>query len=525
MIVSAQSEQSDVIAFLANPSSTPGGPVVERVETHGNIIFLAAEEAWKIKRAVRFPYMDFSTLERRRAACEAELEVNRRLAPELYLDVVPITRERTGGLALGGTGEVIEWAVHMRRFRQEDLLSARCPASIPDEDAQRVADAVLASHEAASVSGAIDGHARLQRLLQALQGALTALPDLPRSDVAAWAAHAGSRLDTLRQLLDKRAQKGFVRRCHGDLHAANIVFWQDRPMLFDAIEFDPELATIDIFYDLGFLLMDLWRRGARRAANQVLNRYLWRSGRDDDLEALRLLPLFMSLRAAVRALVTAERAEQEHDEGRRRDDALAQDLLQLARAILAPHPARLVAVSGLSGTGKSTLARGLACEIAPQPGAIHLRTDLVRKSLAGVPETERLAAASYTPQASEQVYVELLRQADLALAAGATVILDAVAARPSERDAFAALAAKHAVPFDGLWLSGPGDTLAARVRTRRNDASDATDDVVRAQLAWDVGALTPAWHEIDASGPAATTQELALRALMRTANLDKRTSP
>jgi aminoglycoside phosphotransferase family enzyme/predicted kinase len=496
--------QDEAVAVLANPA-THGGARVTRLETHGNLIFLAGDDAWKIKRAVRFPYMDFSTLERRHAACEAELAVNRAFAPDLYLGVVPLTREADGHLALGGKGAAVEWAVHMRRFGQDDLLSAYAEAGrLTDAQAKAVADCVVESHRRAvpcdpATLAATSGHARIARVLEPVIATL-ATTALAPATVTSWADAARARLEAVAALLDSRARSGAVRRCHGDLHAANIVFWRGTPMLYDAIEFDPEIATVDTLYDLAFLVMDLGVRGATRAANVILNRYLWRMQDLRDIDGLAALPLFMSLRAGIRSMVTAERAEQEEASRRGQDLAVAARLLAHAVELLSPPPARLLAIAGRSGTGKSTLAARLAPETGGAPGAVHLRTDLIRKALAGVGEMQRLPQSAYTAEASRRVYDETMRQARHALAAGASVIVDAVAAHAAEREAIANLAQEQGAEFLGLWLTGPADVLAARVDARVGDASDATADVVRTQANWDTGPLEKGWSAINAAG-------------------------
>lgn len=504
--------QADVIAFLRGAAAHPGVAHVDVVETHGNLVFLAGPLAWKIKRAVKFPYMDFSTLSLRHAACLHEIEVNARLSPELYLGVVAITRDAQGRLAIAGDGRPVEWAVKMCRFEQADLLSARAGAGLSAELAKAVADSVFASHgDALRVAGG--GAERVAGVLDPLLQSLAGCAGLDAGVVAEVAAAATRRLPACAGILDRRAAAGLVRRCHGDLHCANIVLWQGRPLLYDAIEFDDEIATVDTLYDLAFLLMDLDHRHERRAANLVLNRYLWRSGEELDLEGLRSLPLFLAMRAMVRALVTAERAGQQ--QGKQADGARAAagDFLALARAYLRPAPQRLVAIAGLSGTGKSTLAAALAPALGSAPGGLHLRSDLERKALFAAEETERLPASAYTPAAAQAVYDRLLHRADLALAAGASVIVDAVSAKPGERAAFGNLARAHGADFVGLWLTGPPDVLLARVGHRRGDASDADQTVVRSQLAWDIGPLGEGWRALDASGSMPETLQRAAEAL------------
>jgi predicted kinase len=316
-------------------------------------------------------------------------------------------------------------------------------------------------------------------------------------------------------ILDERAAAGSVSRCHGDLHLNNIVLWRGRPVLFDALEFDDDLATIDTLYDLAFLLMDLDMRAQRAAANAVLNRYLWRSGAALDLRGLQALPLFLGLRSAIRAMVTAERAEQEAGDAQVRDRGGAGRYLDAALAYLVPPAPRLIAVGGLSGTGKSTLAHALAPAIGPTPGAVHLRSDLERKSLFGVDATTRLGPEAYTRAAAEEVYAILYQKVRHVLAAGHAAIVDAVFARAEERAEIERVASDLGLPFRGLWLEAAPDTLVARVAARVGDASDVTPDVVREQLAYETGAFSESWSRVDAAaGPAATVGQ-ARKALVQ----------
>jgi aminoglycoside phosphotransferase family enzyme/predicted kinase len=509
-----ETDQAKVVGFLADASSYPGIERVARFETHGNLVFVAGPEAWKIKRAARFPYMDFSTLEKRRAACAREVEVNRRFAPDLYLGCVPITRSAGGNLAFNGNGEIVEWTVHMRRFEQSALLSSLATAGeIRFELARRVADVVFDSHQEADRVSAPSGAAQMREIVRSLCGSLAASKVFNGEAVARFSHEAEDRLGKAAATLDERAGRGFVRRCHGDIHLANIVMWRGRPVLYDAIEFDEAIATIDTFYDLAFLLMDLDWHGQRRAANIVLNRYLWRSKEDIDLKGLVGLPLFLALRAGIRAMVTADRAAQERRKAGKQDRERARRYLRAALGYVTPEPPRLVAIAGLSGTGKSTLAAALAPIVGGAPGAVHLRSDLERKALAGVGELERLPASAYTQDASKRVYGILQDKAGLVLATGHSVVVDAVYAAAEERRSLEAVAAALGVPFRGFWLKADPEKLISRVAARRNDASDATPEVVQTQLRFDAGALSPAWTMIDAGGTAEETLGLASSAL------------
>ena len=278
-----------------------------------------------------------------------------------------------------------------------------------------------------------------------------------------------------------------------------------RPTLFDAIEFSDEIAVIDTLYDLAFPLMDLEHNACRPHANALLNRYLWRTGDMSDIAGLVAMPLFLGLRAAIRAMVTAERASPTQGGDSTIDAAYARARGQFGEALayLSPRPPRLVAVGGYSGTGKSTLAATLAPAIGNAPGALHLRSDLERKALFGVAETARLSPEGYTREATEKTYAALYAKAQFALAAGHSVIVDAVFLHPGERHAIEAVARDASATFTGLWLTAAEATLKSRVDARTGDASDATAAIVTQQLGRESGPI--AWTVIEAGGTAADT--------------------
>jgi len=500
-----KAEQIEVAAWLGDPRTHgPEVDSVERIDTHGAMVFLAGQRAYKIKRAVKFPYMDFSTLALRRAACEREVALNRRTAPSLYLGAEAIVRQAGGGLALGGAGagEAVEWVVVMRRFDQAQLgdrlaASGKLNAAIMAD----LADEIAALHDQAEVVFGAQakggGAAGLRAVILESMGELAERPDLfPQAGaLKASSLHA---LDEVAGLLDDRLEAGLVRRCHGDLHLGNICVLDGRPTLFDGIEFNDAMSCIDVLYDLAFLLMDLDRRGLRPFANLVLNRYLRHR---DDVAGLAALPLFLSLRAAVRAKVSVSMAKAQDSEKAKStllEDACAFEAA--AHGYLTPVPARLLAVGGLSGSGKTALARALAPGLGAAPGALHLRSDVLRKALAGVDDLTRLPGEAYTAQASQDVYQALLERTRTALRAGRSVVADAVFARPAERRGMEDLAAQEQAAFTGLWLDAPQEVLLHRVGQRRGDASDAAAPVVRAQQDYDLGEMT--WVRLDATpGP------------------------
>lgn len=506
--------QAEVVAFLGDPASyTPPPESVERIETHGALIFLAGDRAIKIKRAVAFHYMDFSTLKKRQKACEREVEINRLTAPAIYRGVLAITREGDGRLAFNGNGLTVEWAIEMARFPQGNVLDrmaveGRLPVSLMIP----LADHIAAYHRAAPVAEGHDTAAGLQRIIAGVTQSLAKVPEiLPAGEAKRFGLTIECRLDDARALLHTRAGDGYARRCHGDLHLRNIVLLDGRPTLFDAIEFDEEIATIDVLYDLAFLLMDLWHRDDRQHANAVLNRYLWRCDDVAFLDGLAALPLFLSLRAAIRAMVTIDRLQ--HVSGRDHKEAVQEirAYFDLARDFLAPSSARLIAIGGLSGTGKSTLAAGLAPLIGIAPGAFHVRSDVERKSLFGRDPEEALAADAYEEEVTREVYRRINEKAARALAANHSVILDAVFAREGERVAAQQIASGAGVPFNGFWLTASAAHLIERVAARTGDASDADAEVVKMQLQYHLGSIQ--WEKIDASSAPRSVLSAAARRL------------
>ena len=525
--------QSEVLDFLGQPGSYGAGVSrVERLETHGAYIFLAGDEVFKIKRAVRYPYLDFSTLEKRAWTCRRELALNRRTAPALYIGVVAVVRQADGSLAIGDDsdgggdddrGEVLEWAVKMRRFPQEALFDhmarqGKLSFSLCRRLAQKIAAfhlsvapprrSLLADRPDPEQESRQDGQHRVAA------GNITALrgrPDLfAPATVAALEQALAEQFRILDPLLAQRRAEGFQRHCHGDLHLRNICLFDGEPVLFDCLEFDDDLATVDVLYDLAFLLMDLEQHGRLREANVVLNHYLEITG---EAGGLACLPLFLAQRAAVRAKVAGDtEALTEAPDRKAVLASEAADYLQAALTYATPGAPVLVCVGGLSGSGKTRLARALAPTLGAAPGAVHLRSDQIRKALHGQAENQRLAPEYYLPAVSERVYQTMLERAEQILRAGRSVILDAVLNRPADRAAAAALAETVAVAFQGLWLDAPGTLLSARVTARRDDASDATSEVVRQQLKQDTGAI--AWPRIDAAQEANRVTVAALEALI-----------
>jgi aminoglycoside phosphotransferase family enzyme/predicted kinase len=491
--------QDAVFKLLANPA-TYGCADVQRYDTHAASVFLAGERAYKVKRAVRFPFLDYSTLEKRKAACDAELEVNRRFAPQLYLRVVPISRDSRGALNLNGSGEPVEWAVEMNRFDEKQTLDhvaahGGLGGGLPDKLARTVA----IMHGRAEPADAASWLAALEKYIgQNTDDFLQFKTIFPEASVKQLDRQSRTALDRLRPLLLVRGKLGLIRRCHGDLHLGNIALVQGEPIAFDAVEFDPIIASGDLLYDLAFLLMDLIERDLVDVANTVLNGYFEASRRIEDCDGLAALPLFMSLRAAIRAKVTAARLEQSA-EGYQGAIALsAVRYFRLAVDLLAPKEPQIIGTGGLSGTGKSVLAKTLAPFIAPVPGALVLRSDVERKTLFDVSETERLPPEAYRAAVSERIYAVLHEKAGHIVRAGHSVIVDAMFAKQTERDAIEAAARNAKVEFHGFYLTANLDTRLKRIGGRGPDASDADAAVARQQEVCALGEMN--WTGIDASG-------------------------
>jgi aminoglycoside phosphotransferase family enzyme/predicted kinase len=473
-------DQSEVIAHLERHLAP-----AKRIDTHGAVVFLSGERAYKLKRAVRFPYMDFSTAERRHAMCRAEIAINRQLAPEIYLGVEE-ARTPSGKS---------DWLVVMRRFDEEGLFDrlAERGALTPDLMA---ALAVRVARFHGGLAPIRDGFGRPDDYRHSVAADVRQMREQgARLDPAlseALATAMPAALEPFIDLVGRRVEAGAIRRCHGDMHLRNIVLIDGQPVPFDAIEFSERIANIDVLYDLAFALMDLCERDLRPLANRLLNEWLWRMAEMPDAPheaALALLPMFLARRASIRAFVDAQMAAVAASDASNANLERARIYQRLAMSFLQPAPPSLLAIGGLSGSGKTTLALREAPAIGRSPGAVVVRSDVERKRLAGLALEERMPPGSYTPEASARVYSAMLERAGRALGAGHSVVLDAVFARPEERLAAEALGKRLAVPFRGQWLEVGKDVAKARVAARQGDASDATPAVIERQFGYELGEI------------------------------------
>ena len=506
-------DQSAQVALLSDPAVFGDATqVVGRVTTHASELFIGQERVFKLKRAVEYPFMDYSDREKRLKYCEAEVALNRRTAPHLYLGVKPITRGADGQLHLDQPGDVVDWVIEMARFDEATLFDHLAEEGKLDRHLmEHLADKIATFH--AATEARQDGGGRTGIALTIESNAKAFAENAPgfldMNRVAELTEHSLEATNDIVELLEGRRMHGCVRHCHGDMHLRNIFLEDGEPVLFDCIEFNETFSTIDVLYDLAFLLMDLDYRGLRTLANVTMNRYMDITGSAWGLAAL---PLFLSVRAGVRSFVACAAAKSVDDEAfKKAQAAQAQVYLDMGLNYLAAPAPCLIAVGGLSGSGKSRLGRDLAQHIGAAPGARVVRSDVLRKRIAGKHPLDKLGPEGYTAEMTAQTYQAVYDEARAVLATGHSVIADCVFSKPHERAAIQAVAQEMDVPFDGFWLSASPEIMQARVTTRKKNASDADAEVVRMQLDYDLGDI--AWHKIDSSGSREETDAQALKIL------------
>ncbi|MCP3668910.1 MAG: AAA family ATPase [Gammaproteobacteria bacterium] len=486
--VITMSSLSDLIQALQNPQVWPHpAPEMEVVETHISYVLLVGDFAYKFKKAVNLGFLDFTTLELRQRYCEQELRLNRRLAPDLYLDVIVVT----GSIAqpvIAGAGPVVEYAVKMRRFPSGRLLSQqvkRLSPELMDRLASHVSvfHAGIALSDLAGLCGSPESvYAPMLenfRLIRELEHESLVTAQLDR--LQQWTEHAYA---DLKGSIAARKAEGFVRECHGDMHLGNITLIDDELAIFDGIEFDRNLRWIDTISDIAFLVMDLEQRGRSELAQRFLNSYLERCG---DYDGLELLSLYKSYRALVRAKVAAIRLGQD-DVSREARSVLTRDLhnyLDLAESYTRVGKPAVVITHGLSGSGKSFSARLLAMWLP----AVQIRSDVERKRLTGLsPEADSYSQPQqelYSERSTENTYNRLLNLAENLVAYGLIPIVDATFLKREQRKLFAQMAEHMLVPFIILDMQVIESVLRERVRARieqDSDVSEADEGILEMQL-------------------------------------------
>lgn len=476
--------QRQLIAALQDPARYPY-PVgsVALIETHISFVLLTGVFAYKIKKAVDLGFVDYTRLEQRHFFCDEELRLNRRLAPQLYLEAVPICgTPQDPRFDTGGTP--IEWAVKMAEFEQPALLDHVLARNGLTANHVAALAAMLAQfHDTAPVVDPAETHGDPTTVWAPVEANFThfrAHPCAHTAQIAALESWCGREFDRLRQTFIQRKAAGFVRECHGDLHLGNIVLADGAPLVFDCIEFNPELRWIDIVCDLAFLVMDLSAHGRADYAWRLLNGWLEETG---DYAALALLPFYQVYRALVRAKVAHLRAHDDNTAAAERQASLAKlaAYLDYACAVIAPRPRALLIIHGFSGSGKSTLARAMAQTL----GAVCLRSDVERKRLHGLPPLAQsgsaIDAGLYLESATLATYERLATLADSVLGAGYPVIVDAACLQRGQRDLFHDLARQTGVPFLILDCAAEPETLRQRLSARSGDPSEASVAVLARQ--------------------------------------------
>lgn len=527
------------LAIATEVDEAPEAPL----ETHCSWVFLTSTRAFKLKKPRDLGFLNFTELSAREAACRAEIDVNRRFAPDLYLGLRPLLSTQDGRPALGPllteaaaptppelAGRVRDWLVEMRRFdpgTEADQLLAQ--GRLQARDVHALADTIAAAHAAAPRRRRPEAARRLAAACVSLERNLAGPAGLERAAAARWAEAARALIRRDAALIDRRGRHGFVRRAHGDLHLGNICLIDGVATPFDALEFDEKLATVDVLHDLAFAAADLLQAGRGDLAAAFLSRYL---SATRDYGGLALWPLFLSLRAAVRAMASGLRGD---------GDAAAAKLAWAARVAVdgaARPPGRMILTAGLSGSGKSRLAAGLAGVLSVDPAlsgglggaTVVIASDVTRKRLYGRRPEETLPKSAYASEAHARVYARLRRDARRALAAGATVIVDSVSPAPAQRDAAVGVACGLGRPWTGFWLNLSDATRLERVARRaaapEKDPSDAGPEVAAAQSTVEPALdATPGWRRLETNGPPESVLRAALAQLAADVDLGTARQP
>jgi aminoglycoside phosphotransferase family enzyme/predicted kinase len=465
--------------FYPHPVKEP----IRLMQTHISYVFLTGDYAYKVKKPMNFGFLDFSTLERRQHFCMEEIQMNKLNAPEIYLDVLAITQ--TGEhFELGGAGEAVEYVLKMREFPQDDLfISMFEQGRLTEAHMEELGRIVAQFHAKAQTNDYIRSFGEVSQVRQAID------ENYEQTEKYIGSPQTLEQFEQTRQFTDKffeneqelfqsRIQNNWIRECHGDLHLRNICLWQNKIQLFDRIEFNEPFRFVDVMYDIAFAVMDLEARGRKELGNAFLNTYIEQTG---DWEGLQVLPLYLSRQAYVRAKVTSFLLDDPGvpEDAKKEATATASDYYRLAWEYTKTNKGRLILMSGLSGSGKTTVGRHLARHL----GAIHLRSDAVRKHLAGIPLEQAGGADLYTTQMSEKTYDRLLDLGIKLAKRGFSVILDAKYDREALRKKAIAQAESNQLPVQIIYCTAPEAVLRDRLLSRTGDVSDATADLLSQQQA------------------------------------------
>lgn len=489
--------QSDVIKALSNPQTYGGkDKKVDIIHSHISILFLVGKTVYKLKRAVEYPNVDFSTPEKRKIACINEMKRSTIYAPHLIIGVKSVRRLKSGRIKIGGkTGEEIDTVLVLKRIPQQAILNNMLPDDSFDRfETMDLAEKLSDLHAKAKVYRTKFGVDVLRRTIFANEVILSCFaPTLfDREKLNTLIARSLEILDKQAPLIHFRQKCGRVRKCHGDLLLSNIAYDKKEFLLFSPVEYDETLECIDTLYDLSYLLMDMEAKGLRRLTNILFNHYM---AYTNDIEGYPLLPLYQSIRAAFRASVFARLSNLLQDEEKQNAIEMAKKYFDLAVHFLSEHHPVLIACGGLSGSGKSRVAREIGWMIDPAPGSVILRDDVVKKQITGLAPHQQFNKVNDTPVFEKLVYDVLREQAKMALKVGSCVIIDALFYNAAERKAVEKLAKQMNVPFIGFWMDAPLEVRSARVKKRRRNPSDVREvRELESQLTLKTGRI--GWHKI-----------------------------
>ncbi len=459
---------------------------IELIETHISWVVLTGDYAYKIKKPVNFGFLDFSTLDKRQKYCEQELYLNRRLAPDIYLDVVSISGSAQNPV-ISNEKDAFEYAVKMTQFPQsaqlDNMLQAR---KLGSDHINAIAQMVAAFHQITAVANDDTDYGEPDKLFKPVQenfeligeSLKTSAYEAKLEELKKWSESEFARL---KSIFTQRKRHGFIRECHGDMHLRNLVWLDGKALAFDCIEFNDNLRWIDVISEIAFLMMDLQDRGEDQLANGFLNAYLEITG---DYEGLSVLPFYLCYRAMVRAKVDALRLQQISGNPKMADLAEFDSYMELAMRYTKITAPKLIIMRGLSASGKSTVSQ----QILENTGAIRIRSDVERKRLFDISLDEKAKAPNavdegiYSSDSSEQTYEKLLELASTVLDAGNTVLVDAAFLKHQQREPFKKLAKSRGVTFIILEVTAPFDILRQRILDRKKDVSDADISVLEHQV-------------------------------------------
>jgi aminoglycoside phosphotransferase family enzyme/predicted kinase len=470
-------EQMQKPEFYPHPVREP----IKLIQTHASVVFLTGDYAYKLKKSVNFGFLDYSTLDKRQHFLQEELRMNKAVASELYLEVLPIARVGEQFI-LGKTGEAVEYVLKMRQFPQESLLiNLFTRGLLTEEDLEELGKVVAQFHSQTISNEYISHFGNIEKIKEAID------ENYEHTQKYIGIAQTQQQYEETKQftacflsekanLFQQRQEQNKIKECHGDLHLKNICFWHDKIQLFDRIEFNESFRFVDTMYDVAFPVMDLDAKKRQDFSNIFLNTYLEQTG---DWEGVQVLPFYLCRQAYVRAKVTSMLLDDPAVSETEKQTAqqTAADYYQLAWEYTKPSTGKLILMCGLSGSGKTTVAKQLAKRI----NAIHIRSDAARKHLAGIFLTERGGDELYTPQMNQKTYDRILTLGKLLSAQGFSVILDAKYDRRQWREPILDYAQSARIACKIIYCTAPIEVLRDRISHRNKDISDATPDLLLQQ--------------------------------------------